>query len=35
MPAVTPPSTIIPTDAQQFFRYRYTPQSIQSNPYLM
>jgi hypothetical protein len=29
------PYTIVPTATQQFFRYRYAPQSLVSNPYLM
>jgi hypothetical protein len=29
------PYTIVPTEAQQFFRYMYVPQTIKSNPYLM
>jgi hypothetical protein len=31
----TSPCIIIPSAAQQFFRYRYIPQTLQSNPYLM
>ncbi len=29
------PYTIVPTETQQFFRYRYVSQTILSNPYLM
>jgi hypothetical protein len=29
------PYIIVPAATQQFFRYRYVPQSLQSNPYLM
>ncbi len=29
------PYTIVPSQAQQFFRYRHTPQHAVSNPYLM
>jgi len=29
------PYTIVPSATQQFFRYRYVPQSLVSNPYLM
>ncbi len=29
------PYTIVPSEAQQFFRYRYVTQSLASNPYLM
>ncbi len=31
----TSPYTIVPSQAQQFFRYRHTAQSLISNPYLM
>ncbi|HUD46297.1 MAG TPA: LamG-like jellyroll fold domain-containing protein [Candidatus Baltobacteraceae bacterium] len=31
----TSPYTIVPAESQQFFRYKYTPQSLFSNPYLM
>jgi hypothetical protein len=32
---VASPYTIVPAATQQFFRYRYAPQSLVSNPYLM
>jgi hypothetical protein len=32
---VSSPYTIVPSAAQQFFRYRYVTQSLASNPYLM
>jgi len=35
LPAITSPYTIVPAAAQQYFRYRYVPQSLVSNPYLM
>jgi hypothetical protein len=31
----TSPYTIVPAASQQYFRYRYKPQSLASNPYLM
>ncbi len=35
LPGVTSPYTIVPSQSQQFFRYRYVPQTRISNPYLM
>jgi hypothetical protein len=35
VPGATSPQVIFPTATQQYFRYRYTPQSLVSNPYLM
>jgi hypothetical protein len=35
LPGATSPYTIVPAAGQQFFRYRYVPQSLVSNPYLM
>jgi hypothetical protein len=35
LPNVASPYTIVPNESQQFFRYRYVPQTIESNPYLM
>ncbi len=35
VPGVSSPYTIVPTAAQQYFRYRYVPQALVSNPYLM
>jgi hypothetical protein len=32
---VTSPYTVVPSANQQFFRYRYVPQAVVSNPYLM
>ena len=32
---VTSPYTVAPVARQQFFRYRYVPQSLASNPYMM
>jgi hypothetical protein len=32
---VTSPYLIVPADSQQFFRYQYVPQTIESNPFLM
>jgi hypothetical protein len=33
--AATSPYTIVPSQAQQFFRYRHTAQTLVSNPFLM
>jgi hypothetical protein len=35
LPTATSPYTVVPVATQQFFRYRYVPQSLISNPYLM
>jgi hypothetical protein len=35
LPGASSPYTIVPAETQQFFRYRYVPQSVVSNPYLM
>jgi hypothetical protein len=35
VPGAISPYVIVPTAAHQFFRYRYAPQSVISNPYLM
>ena len=35
LPGVTSPYVVVPAAPQQYFRYRYVPQSLVSNPYLM
>jgi hypothetical protein len=35
LPTASSPYTIVPAARQQYFRYRYAPQSVLSNPYLM
>ena len=35
LPGTTSPYTIVPAATQQYFRYRYVPQTLVSNPYLM
>jgi len=35
VPQASPPYAIVPAAPEQYFRYRYVPQSLVSNPYLM
>ncbi len=35
LPGAVAPYTIVPSQSQQFFRYRYVPKTVISNPYLM
>jgi hypothetical protein len=35
LPGVSSPYIVVPSATQQYFRYRYVPQALVSNPYLM